>query len=116
MVKASELMIGNLLKSNLTDSYFKCTAEDILNIEKDNSVCDTIALTPEILDKCGFKKDYSGLVLPDKMSLSFSVTKEFGYLACWQDKCLHLPYNIKYLHQLQNLYYSLTGEELEAKF
>lgn len=30
----------------------------------------------------------------------------------WQGEELELPYKLEYVHQLQNLYYSLTGEEL----
>lgn len=74
-----------------------------------------IPLTPEILEKAGFKEDRTGFALPDIMSLSFSVTKDFGYMACWGDKSLHLPYDVKYLHQLQNLYFALTGEELQIE-
>jgi hypothetical protein len=28
----------------------------------------------------------------------------------------HLPYKIKYVHQLQNLVFAITGDELELKF
>jgi hypothetical protein len=71
-----------------------------------------IPLTPDILEKAGFKKDRTGFALPDRMSLSFSVTKDGEYLACWLDKSLGVI--VKYLHQLQNLYFALTGNELEV--
>lgn len=71
-----------------------------------------IPLTPEILEKCGF----------NKVNRS-STTRG------WQDKNIHLremsdgkivlqagykKINVVSLHQLQNLYFCLTGSELEV--
>lgn len=72
-----------------------------------------IPLTPEILQKAGFEKDGNGFCLSDKMSLSLAVTKNGGYLACWRDRSLNFVIN--HLHQLQNLYFALTGEELSIE-
>lgn len=85
------------------------------------SLCDKLSpipLTPEILEKCGFKKngtfdkqfnngnqieidlsdEYKGEVW---LGGSDSCTNGMGFVA-----------NCQYLHQLQNLYFALTGEEL----
>lgn len=118
MINANELRIGNYF-------FYKGEIINIGHIQKNfHSVLingvgvygwgkfEPIPLTPEILEKCGFEKDRSGFALPDKMSLSFSIDKDGQYNACWEDRSLHLPYRIKYLHQLQNLYFAITGEEL----
>jgi hypothetical protein len=73
-----------------------------------------IPLTTELLEKCGFKLDdfYSLRInrqlwlqyISDKISLGYD--SNFGSLP--------LLLEIKYLHQLQNIYFALTGQELEV--
>ena len=70
-----------------------------------------IPLTEEILLKCGFEKDRFGnyslglfeLLYNDIIGFRFSMEGQW----CYEE--------IKYLHQLQNLFYSLCGKELEIK-
>ena len=72
-----------------------------------------ISLTPEILEKCVFEKRHSRF---DKKPLSISLGSnenivdyhDIWYIGAGRLKAKH----IKYLHQLQNLYWCLTGEEL----
>jgi hypothetical protein len=86
-----------------------------------------IALTPEILEKCGFSwrngylaKDmhvasmllgfYAGV--SDKMTL-IQKTAPIDEGLFPNDRLMHFGVNHPiYLHQLQNLYFALTGEEL----
>lgn len=84
-----------------------------------------IPLTEEVLLKCGFSdKDYKqGYIGIDyksgAMTFDFVLNKP-GVMGNW-NKCytFSLPdyrfVNIDYLHQLQNLFFDLTGEELEVK-
>jgi len=125
MISTTELRIGNLLHDPLTGEWLKVieiTENNIITqvIDRDKFPLPAgwstapILLTPEILAKCGFKKDYTGFALDDKMSLSISITSDGEYLPCWLDKALFPGATrcIKYLHQLQNIYYILTGNEL----
>lgn len=89
------------------------------------ALCKGIPLTPDILEKLGFEKElleknnpeegyYYFLRLSDDKycDLSFISGDKNGFL----EVCL-FPYSdqfrFQYLHQLQNLYYALTGKELE---
>jgi hypothetical protein len=76
-----------------------------------------IPLTPEILEKCGFGYDYDGhlrISLPARMELWFykgnsaemDIRQDGKFISF---KCAHL----QYLHQLQNLFFALSGEELQ---
>lgn len=97
-----------------TENYFHLTDE-----------LDPIPLTEEVLLKCGFSdKDYKqGYIGIDyesgAMTFDFVLNKP-GVIGNW-NKCYtfslpeHRFVNIDYLHQLQNLYFDLTGEELEVK-
>ena len=69
-----------------------------------------IPITKEILLKCGFSKfkgDNSDCFLND---FETSCNME---LLFWKGTEIK---NIKHLHQLQNLYFALTGKEIEIKF
>lgn len=84
-----------------------------------------ILLTPEILTKCGLEEDISSgyvwhkipphyliEISEGQVSFVILVNKEKHHV--WHG--LKPPYcRFKYLHQLQNLYFALTGEELIYK-
>lgn len=68
-----------------------------------------VPLTPEILEKAGFTLFPWGWV--KKASNGFGIrlnVQSFSY-----DVSGNSPVKIEHLHQLQNLYFALTGEELE---
>lgn len=83
-----------------------------------------IPLTEEILLKCGFEKEGSYNYRYNNLKIH-----EINLKSCWVDasnsehvwyfvfhqagKMFHIK--CKYLHQLQNLYFALTGKELEVK-
>jgi len=73
-----------------------------------------IPLSPEILEKCGFK------VVNHVHGYSFYTLHSSRINKCaldiYKEKTLWMGYNVSrcdYLHQLQNLYWCLTGTELE---
>jgi hypothetical protein len=70
-----------------------------------------IPLTPEILDKCGFKERAdTGLYSNGKnFFLHHYYLMDDEYCFRYND---YKSYPIRFLHQLQNLYFALTGEEL----
>ncbi len=82
-----------------------------------------IPLTPELLEKCGFELDYAPQ-LPEVIKGNFvmnfmgindnsdniELSRNYSGTASY-----HLDVCIKYLHQLQNLYFSLTSTELKIE-
>lgn len=130
MVKANELRIGNWMSFHGELAIqVKTIGESLVNetvrTDSENRIVsydgchvnylEPIQLTPEILRKCGFEKvskwDYSlnRLVLHDMLSERDEDME--AYIKAGKEN-IFLK-NIKYLHQLQNLFYSLTGEELQ---
>ena len=68
-----------------------------------------IPLTPEILEKCGFDRNCI-LKISQGLNIEWSYGKEV-----WLTKEGEVIYefeNTQHLHQLQNLYFALIGEEL----
>ena len=116
MIQVNELRIGNKLEYLTSEKELvEATVDwqDLKWISEDpkgfNLVHKPITLTEEILLKCGFVYD-------DEFGLfslhPITLYKQDGIF--WYG-LLFDNIEIKYLHQLQNLYFALTGEELEIK-
>jgi hypothetical protein len=113
MIKANELRIGNW--------YFEfgmprqATGLLIYKLEsiriRDKIAIDIspIPLTPEILEKAGFRE--YGPFSPWLVLGSFAWVKNVGIMYEIDTESAMLDHII-HLHQLQNLYFALTGEEL----
>lgn len=124
MIDAKELRIGSrirqIVKTDCGICYgdISCTEDflEVLFAARDYENYDPIPLTPEILIKCGFIARSEYFVKVDSLLLQFDSTwwwtnawevesfYEFESLTKWQE--------IQHLHQLQNLYFALTGKEL----
>lgn len=91
-------------------------------IDANVSTIEAIPLTIEWLIKLGFNDDYNkGYLGIDVNSTDFVITKpkmmgewQNGY--AWQYKCTWEKFTeFKYVHELQNLFFAITGQELELK-
>jgi len=76
-----------------------------------------IPLTPEILEKCGFHSKYKSVHMQWNIGGFYLHQKsdvDDDNISIPEENVFHydFTYEIKYLHQLQNLYFALTGEEL----
>jgi hypothetical protein len=108
-MKVNDLRIGNLVLFNNTDigtvtgiegfvsGQFKISINNRIDIKYYFDVIKAIPLTEEWLLKFGFVKDK--LTNYDWYKGDFEI-------------CIH---DIKHVHQLQNLYHALTGEELKKE-
>lgn len=106
--KANELRIGNYVYDTL-GKVNKINLEAITYIEKEpHNQVKPIPLTEEWLFKFGFKKKYKSY---EKCDFTF-LQGGFDKLAY---KLTIIENTPKYVHQLQNLYFALTGDELSLK-
>jgi len=113
-MKATELRIGNYVYPfddiNLVDEkiifrdFVKVSVKDL----SDTNHLYPIPITEEWLLKFGFKKHKAW---DDSFYYLKSDVDIFEYLSGFE----HNDFHIKYVHQLQNLYFALTGEELKFK-
>lgn len=131
MIKSEELKIGNWVYNDenkpvkiiaIEDEVFSdwngsdCSCMFIENDVYKYSTINPIPLTPEVLLKCGFTIDAN-----DDYSIQID-----GRIFIWFEKgnCRHMDLyqdgknisfpsgRIKYVHELQNFYHSLSGKEL----
>jgi len=121
-MKANELRLKNLIMFG--ELRHECKPCDILNLyqseiaHREISEYKPIPLTEEWLVKFGFEivsgfatkstercQFQVGMITEEKWQIEFAI----GMILVWN------IFNIEYVHQLQNLYFALTGEELTIK-
>jgi hypothetical protein len=130
MIVASELRLGNYIlhKAAVRILPAKCTFEHFEMLSKGLAKdMFPIALKPDVLVKCGFIENKKYHLLPDarefiltlpvmgnnknEIAAYINTNNESYARATIND--LVISNNFYYLHQLQNLYYTLVGKELE---
>lgn len=121
MIQSNELRVGNKIRYTahiLTVAEIHKNSE-VKTIEAINGFLDCyegIPLTPELLEKCGFVSTRDGGT-PAWWHGRNPVTHDFLIVVKYSpSRSLYYYQNVhfklKYLHELQNLFHALTGEEL----
>ena len=111
-MRAQDLRIGNWVQFRHTETPVLITLGDFVREYKEEHLEDyePIPLTEEWLVKFGFEKQLDGNY---KHPNSHEIEVFFhnrGFEVIVDSTCKN---HIKHVHQLQNLYFALTGEELE---
>jgi hypothetical protein len=109
-MKPNELRIGNYIYLSDKEKVWEILDGHEIDECYENPYTKSIYLTEEWLLKLGFQSNpYQDRY--EKGVLHIECDKTKGYLQLW---CEQLPQAIfiKYVHQLQNLYFALTGQEL----
>ena len=118
-MKLNELCIGNhinLMLNHEDSKVLKVALSDLISIEKNQGWYQPIPLTEEWLFKLGFELINNDFYRSrnSELELHWTVNKN-KMIPEYNGKRLITGYNFKYVHQLQNLYFALTGEELTFK-
>ena len=124
-MKAQDLRIGNIIHNPIQGVDFKVDLQTIGNIFYDNILgrdvtYRPIPITEEWLIKLGFKE----VLMVDDIYGYFYVSNKYQFIYvnngqirfnCEEDGVILLEPNcLDSVHQLQNLYHSLTGTELNG--
>lgn len=106
-MKSTELRLGNYVYKINTYDGTKCThsfeVRDFHNIDG----FEPIPLTEEWLLNLGFTRFGDWYIIDDELSISL-----FNNRSTYGNEHEQEINHVKYVHQLQNLYFALTGEEL----
>ena len=120
IMKSNELRIGNYVMFNNFIQPEKTVIVDgrfLLPFNKTDSEINNyyqpIPLTEDWLIKLDFEKS-SEYWIKSNSSFFFGITTN-GELMFLFDDALTCPANIRYVHQLQNVFFALTGNELTNK-
>lgn len=113
-MKANEIRYGNYVTDLSNDGKTRIECQVGIDQLEYTHDCEPIRITTEWLEKFGFDR-------VSRQSFSTGKLVEYG---TWefngmlyneiQDKFYYrgFPVDVKFIHQLQNLYFALTGEEL----
>ena len=123
MIDVKELRIGNWICSDT--SFFgetkkrewQVSLDDLQSISDFPQDYDPIPITEEWLLKFGYEC-FNGRSLYSKGDDDLHIDFEYGsaqFRDSTSDGYNHVGIAITYVHQLQNLYFALTGKELEIK-
>lgn len=120
MIAANELRLGNWVEHMTNGNKWQITISDFVEEYEMGQAMfhmKPIPLTPEILEKCGFQLAPQRISIYEKglLRLWLGHTGCIAYLINKDTRESHYIRDIQHLHQLQNLYFALTGEELEIK-
>lgn len=108
-MKANELRIGNLIESR-TCHHVIVNWGTLRAISNGERTYKPIPLTEEWLVKLKFNKDFTGW---QNKGIRLYFDDILNSIVLDTDGCDYLnQVKIQYVHQLQNLYFALTGEEL----
>jgi hypothetical protein len=114
MIDIKELRIGNWI---MDKKPFQVYAETFADIESTYTNFQPIPLSPEVLTACGFENGEIFVGYHRYKVENFWTVRQGKFDGIYSITILdHLPFmlpaRIKHLHELQNLIYCLTGEEL----
>ena len=123
-MKAQNLMIGNLvnyqsISLGINDPEYVIQNGADIQVHENFNVFNPIPITPEWLERAGFEKER--VHLSDGDTWVYSIKSKNDYFEIenhWDGGYLYDGRNqvqIKYIHQLQNLYFALTQKQLEFK-
>lgn len=116
-MKATELRIGNWVRWNYEEGlegnvYIVEHGYELDDISNNPNMVKPIPLTEEWLERFGFISDpYQDMYI--KCWLKINCDKTRGKLELWVENINSKVVYLEFVHTLQNLYFALTGEELE---
>jgi hypothetical protein len=106
MIQANKLRIGNYVFLKSKNKIWEITCGQEIDRGKYSNDFQPIPLTKELLIALGFKRNLNGWFNEDE---TFSYSKGYAGLGTKRST------KVDYVHQLQNLYFALTGKELTLK-
>ena len=114
MIQPQELRIGNYYQGASRGNIEIVTWKTLRDLSEGKLNLLPITLTEEILLNFGFYEIYKSEFsirygIENFDEIEFKWNKTFGWNFYYKTFCIE---GIKYVHQLQNLFFSLTGKEL----
>ena len=114
MLKSRELRLGNWVMQGGVETIVDSLSRNIKDWDRTNNKrtidCEPIPITEQWLIDFGFEKSgkwfTKGMFISE---LNISVVYKTATILDTDEARIHFP---EFIHQLQNLYFALTGEEL----
>jgi hypothetical protein len=117
---ANELRIGNWVKYSEDGTIFKVVtiSPTGLTVESEKETewieiwqFEPVILSEDWLVKCGANKKAELKYIHGEFTLNYLPSYKYWYVTRYGEYCS----KVEYVHEWQNLYFALTGKELEIK-
>ena len=116
MIQANELRIGNFVQSIPQNKTYRVKITTLRRILDGKHFVFPIELNEMWLTNFGFRYDKTWnrftIFENDAFSIYSSFDNDNGFQIWFENAFAESTININYVHQLQNLFHSLTGKEL----
>lgn len=117
MIATKELRIGNwvhlkesgAMQWEIDDFDIYCTDE-----KSTNDFIEPILISSQILQKSGFKEHYFYSDQPAYKKGKYFVIKNWFQAIVGENAAVILNQDMRYIHQLQNIWFALENEELQV--
>ena len=114
-MKITELRVGNWVKRDYQPDGFQVDVNSFIVCARDPEMYQPIPLTEEWLLKFGFEKDGNKIYRNGRFFIENLFRNRMTFRITINNAESAHTNSIEYVHQLQNLYFALTGTELEMK-
>lgn len=121
LTKLNDIRVGDwfthlhgrgVLKAYTVEMYCKCVVLGGDIVEVDHREMMPIGLSKAVLEHSGFKEQCSCYYYLDGRFVYNPMAKQVAYI---DENGYHaVPWRVEHLHQLQHIFYELTGKELEC--
>lgn len=112
-MEASSLRIGNKVYRKPHKVWIPFTVRDGEIGEHYANGCSPIPLTEEILLKCGGEKtERANVIIADRFQLNWLEAYKYWYVS--DSETVRYITKVEFVHEWQNVFWSLNGQELEV--
>ncbi|GGG63731.1 hypothetical protein [Epilithonimonas arachidiradicis] len=114
-MNAKELRIGNLVSDINTGDNVQVDIKIIQSIMNGKTNYKPIDLNDEWFKKFGFSKEHFGYYYENIYEFSVLASRNNAYIVRWGNQVLAGAEPIRYVHELQNIFYALKGIDIPMK-
>ena len=113
-MNAKELRIGNMI-SDMEGNVTEVNIDIIQNIILGEHQYQPLELCDRCFDKLGFIQEHLGHYYENIYDFSVLGSRNNSYIIRWGNQVLAGAEPIRYVHELQNIFFALKGKDLDAK-
>ncbi|SIN93552.1 hypothetical protein SAMN05444409_1221 [Epilithonimonas zeae] len=114
-MKAKELRIGNLVSNMTTGNNEQVDINIIQSIMNGSTDYKPVELNDEWFNKFDFSKEHFGYYYENIYEFSVLTSRNNAYIVRWGNQVLAGAEPIRYVHELQNIFFALKGSDLPTK-
>ncbi|SEH88028.1 MULTISPECIES: hypothetical protein [Epilithonimonas] len=113
-MNAKELRIGNMI-SDIDGNITEVNIDIMQNIIQGGDQYQPVELCDKCFNKLGFIQEHLGHYFDDIYDFSVLASRNNSYIVRWGNQVLAGAEPIRYIHELQNIFFALKGRDLDVR-